>query len=168
MAIDIRVPALGESVTEATVAKWLKKPGEAVAIDEPLVELETDEVTVEVPAPSAGVLSEIRVPAGMATAVGSVLGTIGEGVGVSSAPPRAQPLPRSSTARPAAAAAPMQRVQSGAQAALSPAARKIAEEYNMLQSAISGSGRDGRVTKGDVLSAIEARSEPTSRPVYSP
>ena len=172
MAIDIRVPALGESVTEATVAKWLKKPGEAVAVDEPLVELETDKVTVEVPAPSAGVLSEIRVPAGMTTAVGSVLGQIGEGVGASSAPPRAQPLPPRSNARPAAAAAPApaQRVASGgAQPTLSPAARKIAEEYNMLQSAISGSGRDGRVTKGDVLSAIEARTgEPSPRPVYTP
>jgi len=168
MAIEIRVPALGESVTEATVAKWLKKTGDAVAIDEPLVELETDKVTVEVPAPSAGVLSEIRVPAGMATAVGSILGTIGEGAGASSLPPRAQPLPRTSSARPAAAAAPMQRAHGGVQGALSPAARKIAEEYNMLQSAIAGSGRDGRVTKGDVLSAIEARSEPAARPVYAP
>ena len=168
MAIDIRVPALGESVTEATVAKWLKKPGEAVAMDEPLVELETDKVTVEVPSPMAGVLSEIRVPAGMATAVGSVLGTIGEGVGGSAVPPRAQPLPKSN-ARPAAAAAPAQRVQGGAQPVLSPAARKIAEEYNLLQSAIAGSGRDGRITKGDILSAIEGRVEPTvPRPAYTP
>ena len=168
MAIDIRVPALGESVTEATVAKWLKKPGEAVAMDEPLVELETDKVTVEVPSPMAGVLSEIRVPAGMATAVGSVLGTIGEGVGGSAVPPRAQPLPKSN-GRPAAAAAPAQRVQGGAQPVLSPAARKIAEEYNLLQSAIAGSGRDGRITKGDILSAIEGRVEPTApRPAYTP
>ena len=171
MAIEIRVPSLGESVTEATVAKWLKKPGDAVAIDEPLVELETDKVTVEVPAPSAGVLSEIRVVAGLTTAVGSVLGTIGEGMGAS-APPRAQPLPprAGSTARTAAApaqAAP-QRTQGLQQPALSPAARKIAEEYNLLQSAISGSGRDGRVTKGDVLSAIEARSDQPARPSYAP
>src|SRR6185436_6008488 len=112
MAIDIRVPALGESVTEATVAKWLKKPGDTVAADEPLVELETDKVTVEVPAPSAGVLSDIRVPAGMTTAVGSVLGTIGEGAGAAAAP-RAQaaaaaaaPRNGSGGARTAAAAAP--------------------------------------------------------------
>jgi 2-oxoglutarate dehydrogenase E2 component (dihydrolipoamide succinyltransferase) len=173
MAIDIRVPALGESVTEATVAKWLKKPGDSVAADEPLVELETDKVTVEVPAPSAGVLSDIRVPAGMTTAVGSVLGTIGEGAGAA-APPRAQPLPpRSASPRAATAAAPqaIPRTQGLQQPALSPAARKIAEEYNLLQSAIQGSGRDGRVTKGDVLSAIEARGgEQTapSRPAYAP
>jgi 2-oxoglutarate dehydrogenase E2 component (dihydrolipoamide succinyltransferase) len=173
MAIDIRVPALGESVTEATVAKWLKKPGDAVAADEPLVELETDKVTVEVPAPTAGVLSEIRVQAGATTAVGSVLGTIGEGVGASSAP-RAQPAatPRS-TGRGSgaqAAQAASARPVSLQQPALSPAARKIAEEYNLLQSAIQGSGRDGRVTKGDVLSAIEARgSEPQAqRPSYMP
>jgi 2-oxoglutarate dehydrogenase E2 component (dihydrolipoamide succinyltransferase) len=172
MAIDIRVPALGESVTEATVAKWLKKPGDSVAVDEPLVELETDKVTVEVPAPSAGVLSDIRVPAGMTTAVGSVLGTIGEGAGAAAAPPRAQPLPRSAPAgRTAAAAAPQPapRTQGLQQPALSPAARKIAEEYNLLQSAIAGSGRDGRVTKGDVLSAIEARGgEQPARPAYTP
>ena len=176
MAIDIRVPALGESVTEATVAKWLKKPGDAVAADEPLVELETDKVTVEVPAPSAGVLSDIRVPAGMTTAVGSVLGTIGEGAGAAAAP-RAQPAaaaPRNgSGARPAAAPQPQaaaSRSQPLQQPSLSPAARKIAEEYNLLQSAIQGSGRDGRVTKGDVLSAIEARGgeQQPARPAYTP
>jgi len=178
MAIDIRVPALGESVTEATVAKWLKKPGESVAADEPLVELETDKVTVEVPAPSAGVLSEIRVQAGDTTAVGSVLGTIGEGAGAS-APPRAQPLPRTGTGngRSAPASGPQVAPRASAaaglqQPSLSPAARKIAEEYNLLQSAIQGSGRDGRVTKGDVLSAIEARGgdQPAApaRPSYTP
>src|SRR5215468_5605693 len=76
MAIEITVPALGESVTEATVGQWFKKPGDAVAVDEPLVELETDKVTVEVPAPSAGVLSEIKVPQGSTVAVGAVLGAI--------------------------------------------------------------------------------------------
>ncbi|MBI1210183.1 MAG: 2-oxoglutarate dehydrogenase complex dihydrolipoyllysine-residue succinyltransferase [Alphaproteobacteria bacterium] len=169
MAIDIRVPALGESVTEATVAKWLKKPGEAVAVDEPLVELETDKVTVEVPAPSAGVLSEIRVQAGATTAVGSVLGTIGEGAGAAAAPPRPQPAARSGNGRAASSAPqPTSRSQGLQQPSLSPAARKIAEEYNLLQSAIQGSGRDGRVTKGDVLSAIEARGAEPSRPSYSP
>ncbi len=173
MAIDIRVPALGESVTEATVAKWLKKPGDAVAADEPLVELETDKVTVEVPAPSAGVLSDIRVPAGMTTAVGSVLGTIGEGVGAAAAPRGQAAPPRNGSGARAAAApqpAPAMRAQGLQQPTLSPAARKIAEEYNLLQSAIQGSGRDGRVTKGDVLSAIEARgSEPqATRPSYTP
>ena len=81
MAIEIKVPALGESVTEATVGQWFKKPGEAVAVDEPLVELETDKVTVEVPAPAAGVLADIKVAQGATVAVGSVLGSISEGAG---------------------------------------------------------------------------------------
>ncbi|MEQ1867094.1 MAG: 2-oxo acid dehydrogenase subunit E2, partial [Micropepsaceae bacterium] len=162
MTTEIRVPGLGESVTEATVAKWLKQPGDAVRIDEPLVELETDKVTVEVPSPSAGVLSEIRVQAGTAIAVGGLLGMIGDGVGAG-LPPKPQPLPQSAPApspqpsRAAAAAAPI----------LSPAARKISEENKLAPQSIPASGRDGRVTKGDVLSAIEARAnEP--KPVYMP
>jgi 2-oxoglutarate dehydrogenase E2 component (dihydrolipoamide succinyltransferase) len=100
MTTEIRVPALGESVTEATVAKWLKNKGEAVRADEPLVELETDKVTVEVPAPSSGVLSEIMVSSGSTIAVGGILGMIGEGAGVVSAPPpKAQPLPAASLPR---------------------------------------------------------------------
>ena len=81
MAIEITVPALGESVTEATVGQWFKKPGDAVTVDEPLLELETDKVTLEVPAPAAGVLAEIKVPQGTTVAVGSVLGSISEGAG---------------------------------------------------------------------------------------
>jgi 2-oxoglutarate dehydrogenase E2 component (dihydrolipoamide succinyltransferase) len=159
MTTEIRVPGLGESVTEATVAKWLKQPGDAVRIDEPLVELETDKVTVEVPSPSAGVLSEIRVQPGSAIAVGGILGMIGEGAGAAASaapPPKPQPLP---SAPPAsrAAAAPV----------LSPSARKIAEENKVPAQSIQASGRDGRVTKGDVLAAIEARAhEP--KPVYMP
>jgi 2-oxoglutarate dehydrogenase E2 component (dihydrolipoamide succinyltransferase) len=160
MTTEIRVPGLGESVTEATVAKWLKQPGDAVRIDEPLVELETDKVTVEVPSPSAGVLSEIRVQAGTAIAVGGLLGMIGEGAGTI-LPPKPQPLPQSAPApqpaRTAAATAPV----------MSPAARKISEENKLAPQAIPASGRDGRVTKGDVLAAIEARAnEP--KPVYMP
>ena len=86
MTIEIKVPALGESVTEATVGQWFKKPGEAVNADEPLVELETDKVTVEVPAPSAGVLSDIKVAQGTTVAVGSVLGSIKEGAGAPAQP----------------------------------------------------------------------------------
>jgi 2-oxoglutarate dehydrogenase E2 component (dihydrolipoamide succinyltransferase) len=159
MTTEIRVPGLGESVTEATVAKWLKQPGDAVRIDEPLVELETDKVTVEVPSPSAGVLSEIRVQAGGAIAVGGILGMIGQGAGAAASappPPKPQPLPSASPPR-AAAAAPV----------LSPSARKIAEENKLPAQSIQASGRDGRVTKGDVLAAIEARAhEP--KPVYIP
>ena len=157
MTIEIRVPGLGESVTEATVAKWLKQPGDAVRIDEPLVELETDKVTVEVPAPGAGVLSEIRVQAGTAIAVGGLLGMIGDASGAAAPPPKPQPLPAPPPPRASAAAAPV----------LSPSARKIAEENKLAPQAIAASGRDGRITKGDVLAAIEARAnEP--RPVYMP
>lgn len=160
MTTEIRVPGLGESVTEATVAKWLKRKGDAVRADEPLVELETDKVTVEVPAPSAGVLSEIRVEPGSTIAVGAILGMIGEGAAASSAPPpKAAPLPPA--AKPAApkpaTAAPV----------LSPSARKIAEENKIAPQTVAGTGRDGRVMKGDVLAAIESRAnEP--RQVYVP
>src|SRR3954453_6690093 len=82
---DIRVPTLGESVTEATVGKWFKQPGDPVAVDEPLVELETDKVTLEVPAPAAGVLSDIAVKDGAAVAVGALLGSISEGAGAQKA-----------------------------------------------------------------------------------
>ena len=171
MTIEIRVPGLGESVTEATVGKWLKAPGEAVRADEPLVELETDKVTVEVPAPQAGVLSEILVQPGGTIAVGGLLGTIGEGAGAV-APPKPKPLPSAPAApapKPAAAAPAPQPARTAAATApiLSPAARKIAEENNVSAQAIAATGRDGRVTKGDVLAAIEARAgEP--KPVYVP
>ncbi len=171
MTIEIRVPGLGESVTEATVAKWLKSQGEAVNADEPLVELETDKVTVEVPAPSAGVLSEILVQPGTTIEVGAILGKIGEGGGApAAAPPKPKPLPSAAPA-PAAKAepapAPKTAPASSASPILSPAARKIAEENKIVPQAIAASGRDGRVTKGDVLAAIEARAhEP--KPTYQP
>src|SRR5689334_22219201 len=103
MTLEIRVPGLGESVTEATVAKWLKKPGDAVRADEPLVELETDKVTVEVPAPAAGVLSEIRVDTGGTIAVGGILGVLGDAAAgaTASAPPKPQPVPQQAAPKPA-------------------------------------------------------------------
>src|SRR6516164_6653927 len=124
---EIRVPALGESVTEATIGKWFKKPGEAVAVDEPLVELETDKVTIEVPAPAAGVLSDIAAKDGDTVAVGAVLGQIKEGAGApakaASAPaaPPAAPKPAPAVAKPAPAAAPPP-----ADAPLAPSVRRIA------------------------------------------
>jgi len=169
MTIEIRVPGLGESVTEATVAKWLKNQGEAVSADEPLVELETDKVTVEVPAPSAGVLSEIMVQPGTTIAVGALLGMIGEGAGApAAAPPKPKPLPSTAPA-PAAKAEPAPQPVRAASAApaLSPAARKIAEENQLTPQAIPASGRDGRITKGDVLAAIEARAV-TPKPAHTP
>src|SRR5512134_3212974 len=109
MSIEIRVPTLGESVTEATVGQWFKKPGDAVKVDEPLCELETDKVTVEVPSPAAGVLSDISVEKGATVAVGSVLGLIREGGAAAASAPAAAPAAKPAAApapAPAAAAAP--------------------------------------------------------------
>ena len=147
MATEIKVPALGESVTEATVAKWLKKLGEPVAVDDPVVELETDKVTLEVNATAAGVLSEIRVPEGGNVNVGGVLGTIdGAGKGV------ATPAPSAKLA-PAPAAAP--KAEPSALDRSGPAARKLAAEAGLSPAQIAGTGKDGRVTKADVMTAVE-------------
>jgi 2-oxoglutarate dehydrogenase E2 component (dihydrolipoamide succinyltransferase) len=146
MTAEIKVPTLGESVTEATVAKWFKNVGDAVKADEPLVELETDKVTVEVPAPAAGVLAEIAAPAGATVEVGALLGVVGAGTGAVAAPaPAAAPAP---VAAPAAAPAP------AAAAPAFPSAAKMASEAGIDTSAIAGSGKGGRVTKGDVQDAI--------------
>src|SRR3974390_3584400 len=99
---EIRVPALGESVTEATIGKWFKKPGDAVAVDEPLVEIETDKVTIEVPSPAAGVLAEVAAKDGETVAVGALLGQIKDGAGAAAA---AKPAPKAEKAAPAAAPA---------------------------------------------------------------
>src|SRR5512139_581867 len=157
---DIRVPTLGESVTEATVGKWFKQPGDAVAADEPLVELETDKVTLEVPAPAAGVLSEIAAKNGDTLSVGALLGQIKEGAG---APKAAAPAPKPAEApKPAAAAA-----QRSGEMPMLPSVRKMAAESGVDPSKVSGTGMHGQVTKGDMLSAIErAAAQPT--PVLAP
>ncbi|HKS84146.1 MAG TPA: 2-oxoglutarate dehydrogenase complex dihydrolipoyllysine-residue succinyltransferase [Pseudolabrys sp.] len=153
---DIRVPTLGESVTEATVGKWFKQPGDAVAVDEPLVELETDKVTLEVPAPAAGVLSDIAVKNGDTVAVGALLGQIKEGAGAtprSAAPAPKAPEPAKSAPAPAAKPADMP---------MPPSVRKMAAESGVDPAKVSGSGMHGQVTKGDMLSAIErAAAAPT-------
>jgi 2-oxoglutarate dehydrogenase E2 component (dihydrolipoamide succinyltransferase) len=141
MAVEIKVPTLGESVTEATVAKWFKQVGDAVAADEPLVELETDKVTVEVPSPAAGTISEIRVAAGATVNVGAVLGAIAAG-GAAAKPAAKADAP----AAPVPLAVPPR--------APGPAARKLMAETGAMPAA--GTGKDGRITKGDVLAAIAA------------
>ena len=160
MATEIRVPTLGESVTEATVAKWFKKPGDAVAADEPLVELETDKVTVEVPAPSAGVLSEIIAKDGETVEVGALLGQIGEGKGAAPAPKKEEPQKAEAKPEPrkVEAAAPSK----PADAEPSPAVRRVAAENDLDVSKIEGTGKGGRVTKAD---AEEAAAAKTSVPV---
>jgi 2-oxoglutarate dehydrogenase E2 component (dihydrolipoamide succinyltransferase) len=161
MPVEIKVPALGESVTEATVGKWLKKPGEAVAVDEPLVELETEKVSVEVPAPAAGVLSEIVVEAGATVAVGSVLGRIAESAAAAPAQPKpaaAQPAPAAPTAQPTRA--PTVAAPAPSQMPPSPAARKIMEEKGLEAADVAGSGRRGQVLKEDALAAEARPSAP--------
>src|SRR5712691_7158955 len=162
MATEIRVPTLGESVTEATIGRWFKKAGEAVAVDEPLVELETDKVTVEVPAPVAGVLSEIKAKDGDTVAVGALLGSIAEGAGGKAAAKAAPAKATAETAKPAAsapakpaAAAPAVKKVSG-DGPQPPAVRRLAAETGVDPAAVAGSGKDGRVTKGDMLAAIAA------------
>lgn len=166
---EIRVPTLGESVTEATIGRWFKKAGDAVAVDEPLVELETDKVTIEVPAPSAGTLSEIIAADGTTVAVGALLGQITDGA--AGAKPAAAPAkPAAAAPAPAAAgpaAAPAAPKTPPADAPLAPSVRKLSAETGIDASTVPGSGKDGRVTKGDMLAAIErAASAPT--PVNQP
>ena len=179
MATEIKVPTLGESVTEATVSKWFKAVGEAVAMDEPLVELETDKVTVEVNATVAGVLSEIVAQEGDDVEVDQLLGAIDEGATATAAPAKAEPAPaKEEKAAPApapAAPAPAPAAAPAAATALSPAVRKLVDENNLDPNAITGTGKDGRLTKGDVLEAIKngtaskaAASAPAPAPAAAP
>src|SRR3984885_15440130 len=142
MAIEIRVPALGESISEATVGKWFKKAGEPVRADEPLVELETDKVTLEVNAPGAGVLSEISVQTGETVSIGALLGALSTSFTPASAPAKAEASAAAS--RPAAATAMPP----------APSAAKIAVENGIDLSTITGSGKRGQVLKGDVLQEV--------------
>jgi 2-oxoglutarate dehydrogenase E2 component (dihydrolipoamide succinyltransferase) len=157
---EIRVPTLGESVTEATIGKWFKKPGEAVAVDEPLVELETDKVTIEVPAPAAGILSDISAKDGETVAVGALLGQIKEGAGAPAAKPAE---PAAKTAEPKAE--PSKPTLPSIDMPVAPSVRKMAAETGVDPARVDGSGKDGRVTKGDMMAAIErAAAAPTPVP----
>jgi 2-oxoglutarate dehydrogenase E2 component (dihydrolipoamide succinyltransferase) len=170
---EIRVPTLGESVTEATIGKWFKKPGEAVAVDEPLVELETDKVTIEVPAPAAGVLSEIAAKDGETAGVGALLGQIQDGAaGAKSAPPptekKAEPAPtgrpdqKTDTTQPIGAGPEEIKPEKAPPPGQAPSVQRIAAETGADPAKVAGSGKDGRVTKGDMLAAIEkAAASPT-------
>ncbi len=156
MATEIKVPTLGESLSEATVANWLKSVGDTVAKDEPLLELETDKVTIEVNAPAAGTLSEIRAATGAEVEVGAILGLIAEGaVAVKSAPksaPAAAPAPAK-----AAPAAPAKK----SEPVMAPSAAKIAADNKIDPASVAGTGKDGRITKGDVLAAsVQIPSRP--------
>jgi 2-oxoglutarate dehydrogenase E2 component (dihydrolipoamide succinyltransferase) len=164
---EIRVPTLGESVTEATIGRWFKKAGDPVAVDEPLVELETDKVTIEVPSPSAGTLGDIVAKDGETVAVGALLGQINDGAAGAAAKPAAAP-PKAAPPSPPPVAAPAPAAKAPpADAPLAPSVRKLSAESGIDASTVPGSGKDGRVTKGDMLAAIEkAASAPT--PVSQP
>jgi len=173
---EIRVPALGESVTEATVGKWFKHAGDAVAADEPVVELETDKVTIEVPAPAGGVLADIAVKDGETVAVGALLGQIKEGAQAPSktvAAPLGRPDQKTDTTAPinAAEEEPRPREPSKAPASqpmpLAPSVRRLAAESGVEPASVTGSGKDGRLTKADMLAAIE-RAAATPIPVAQP
>ncbi|MAB35452.1 MULTISPECIES: 2-oxoglutarate dehydrogenase complex dihydrolipoyllysine-residue succinyltransferase [Thalassospira] len=160
MATEVKVPTLGESVTEATIAKWYKKVGDAVAADEPIVELETDKVTVEVNAPVAGAIAELVAQEGDEVEVGALIAMIKEGA-EGSAPAKEEPKkeePKKEEAKPAAApaaSAPAASTSANADHPLPPAVRKLVEDKNLDPSKIPASGKDGRLTKGDVLNFLE-------------
>ena len=159
MSTEVRVPTLGESVTEATVATWFKQPGDAVAVDEMLCELETDKVTVEVPSPVAGTLSEIVAQEGETVGVDALLAQIAAGDA-----PAAKPAAASA---PAAAAAPAPAAATASDTEDAPSAKKMMAENNLDPSTISGTGKDGRIMKEDVLGALSGAS-PAPAPAAAP
>jgi 2-oxoglutarate dehydrogenase E2 component (dihydrolipoamide succinyltransferase) len=169
MSIEIKVPAMGESVSEATIGRWLKAKGDTVAQDEPLVELETDKVAVEVPSPVSGVLEEISASEGDTVTVGAILGTVSEGgTGATAAKPSTKSeAGRPDAAKPKAAKAkpePKREQQPKAKEQKAPptpppSVRRIASEENLDTSQVEGSGKRGQITKGDALLALEARKK---------
>lgn len=155
MSIEVKVPTLGESVSEATVGQWLKKPGETVALDEPIVSLETDKVAVEVPAPAAGVMGALVANEGDTVAVGALLALIEDSIAAAGNQP---PAPRTEApVAPASDTLPKDAGTSGDAAVLSPAVRRAVLEYGIDPSSVKGTGKDGRLTKEDVTAAAQAK-----------
>ncbi|NLR71233.1 2-oxoglutarate dehydrogenase complex dihydrolipoyllysine-residue succinyltransferase [Novosphingobium sp. ERN07] len=166
MSIEVKVPTLGESVSEATVGQWLKKPGEAVALDEPIVSLETDKVAVEVPAPAAGVLGALVANEGDTVSVGALLALIEDSVAAAGAQ---APAPRTEApVAPASASEAPAPAPSGEAAALSPAVRRAVLEYGIDPSTVKGTGKDGRLTKEDVMAAAAAKQASPAAAVSAP
>jgi len=181
MATDVEVPALGESITEGTLAQWLKKPGEAVAADEAIASLETDKVSVEVPSPVAGVLTEQLAKEGDTVAVGAVIARIGEGAATVATPAQAAADATTNPAGPSetpalrgddhAPEAPPAMAADGHDdgvMTLSPAVRRAVLELHVDPTRIKGSGKDGRLTKDDVLAAAQALSSPAQAGAQAP
>jgi 2-oxoglutarate dehydrogenase E2 component (dihydrolipoamide succinyltransferase) len=181
MATDVHVPTLGESITEGTLAQWLKQPGEAVAADEPIASLETDKVTVEVPSPVAGVLAEQAVKEGDNVAVGALIARIDEGASATPAKAAADattnpsgagenPQPRGSEHAPEPAAPPADSASADDDTVMtmSPAVRRAVLEYHVDPSKIRGTGKDGRLTKDDVIAAAEAQKSAPAQEAKAP
>src|SRR5579871_1735186 len=174
MSIEVKVPQLPESVQDATLVNWHKKPGDSVNRDENLVDIETDKVVLEVPAPVSGVLKEIRVKDGTTVGAGQVLAILEEGAGAAAAPAaKAAPAPAPAAApAPTAASAQANPPAGGNDMPLSPSVRRLVEENKLDPSQIRGSARDGRLTKGDVLDYMSNRGnvQPTaaSAPAAAP
>jgi 2-oxoglutarate dehydrogenase E2 component (dihydrolipoamide succinyltransferase) len=168
MTIEVRVPQLPESVADATLVSWHKKPGDAVARDENLVDLETDKVVLEVPAPIAGILKEIRLADGTTVTSGQVLAVIEEGAaipGTKAVPGASAPAIMSASSGATATAAQAAKLDAGSAAGaakLSPAAKRVVEENKVDPKAVAGSGRDGRVSKSDVVNYLSAKDAPAS------
>ena len=163
MASEIRVPTLGESVTEATIAQWYKKPGEAVSMDEPLCELETDKVTIEVPAQSAGVLEEILFDEGATVEVGALLGSIDANGAPVAVIPAEVAAPEPVASEPVASEpVASEQVSAGSvdTDALAPSVRRLVTEHGLSPADIPATGKDGRLTKGDVLAAVSGQTAP--------
>jgi 2-oxoglutarate dehydrogenase E2 component (dihydrolipoamide succinyltransferase) len=183
MSTDVQVPALGESITEGTLAQWLKKPGEAVAADEPIASLETDKVSVEVPSPVAGVLTEQLVQEGEEVAVGAVIARIDDKATAAAAPPAspAHAAAASTTNPPGAGETPALREDAEVAHAspdgppldstittLSPAVRRAVLEHHVDPTSIRGSGKDGRLTKDDVIAAAQSQRSPAQAGAQAP
>ena len=160
MATEVKVPTLGESVTEATVGQWLKKPGEAVKVDEPIVSLETDKVAVDVPSTVAGVMGDIIAKEGDTVEVGALLAYVNEGGSAAAAPAPAAAAPaakaEAAAPAPAASAPAASDDEDGGNLTLSPAVRRLVLEHGLDPSKIKGTGKDGRLTKDDVTAAAAA------------
>jgi 2-oxoglutarate dehydrogenase E2 component (dihydrolipoamide succinyltransferase) len=159
MSTEVKVPVLGESITEATLGQWLKKPGEAVSIDEPIASLETDKVAVEVPSPVAGIMGAYAVEEGATVNVGAVIGSIDAGTGASS--PAAAPVAAAAAVAPVVATTPAPAPATAAESSdlpLSPAVRRLVLELGIDPSKIKGTGKDGRLTKEDVVAAAKGAS----------
>ena len=166
MSIEVKVPVLGESITEATLGQWLKKPGEAVAADEPIASLETDKVAIEVPSPVAGVMGAYSVEEGATVNVGAVIASIEEGVAAPTSAPAAVPAttaqPVASMPAPAPDASPPVAASENSDLPLSPAVRRLVLELGIDPTKIKGTGKDGRLTKEDVVAA--AKGAPSAAP----